>query len=128
MNGSASGSIQGSRVGTPTPSSQGNGKKDQDDDDDEGPPKKKSKKDGSRKDRPENGKKEKVILKLGGAKSKADGGNRPSKSGAAPTSNPDKSKGDDTPSSKREREGGSEDSVAPRKKMKLNTESRVGSP
>jgi ribonuclease P/MRP protein subunit POP1 len=126
MNGSASGSVQGSRVGTPTPSSQGNGKKDADDDDDEGPPKKKAKKDASRKERRENGK-EKVIIKLGGAKSKGDANNRSSKSGA-PTSNPDRAKGDDTPTSKRERQADSEEAAAPRKKMKLSTESSVDSP
>jgi hypothetical protein len=125
MNGSANGSTQGSRVGTPTPS-QGNGKKDPDDDDDDGPPKKKSKKDGSKKDRlrGENGK-EKVILKL---KNKNEARKGLPRSGNAPTSNPDKSKGDDTPSTKRERETGSEESSAPRKKMRLTTESSMGSP
>jgi hypothetical protein len=122
MNGSASGSVQGSRTGTPVPSSQGN-RKDQDEDEDEGPPKKKSKKDGgSKKDK--NGR-EKITLKLG-VKSKGDTGKRLPKAGG-PTSNPDKAKGDDTPnSSKRERDGGSDD--APRKKMKLNAESSAGSP
>jgi hypothetical protein len=125
MNGSANGSVQGSRVGTPTPS-QGNGKKDADDDDDEGPPKKKSKKDSSRKDKSRENGKEKVIIKLGGSKNK-DTRNGHSKSGAAPTSNPEKSK-DDTPGTKRERDTGSEEAGAPRKKMKFNTESSGGSP
>jgi hypothetical protein len=127
MNGSTNGSVQGSRVGTPTPSSQGNSKKDADDDDDEAPPKKKAKKDGmSKRDRmkAENGK-EKVILKL---KNKNEARKGLPKSGAAPTSNPDKSKRDDTPSTKREREAGSEEASAPRKKMKLSLENSPGSP
>jgi hypothetical protein len=124
MNGSASGSVQGSRVGTPTPSSQGNGngngKKDQDDDEEEGPPKKKNKKDGIRKEKKGDGGKEKVTIKLGGAKPKLDAGKRPPKP-SAPTSNPEKSKNEDTATSKRERENDSDESPQ-KKKIKLKAE------
>lgn len=120
MNGSASGSVQGSRVGTPTPSQgNGNGKKDQDDDEDEGPPKKKSKKDGTRKEKKGDGK-EKVTIKLGGGRPKLDAGKPPSKP-PAPTSNPEKSKNEDTPTSKRERENDSDESPQ-KKKLKPNSE------
>ncbi|TID16113.1 putative transcriptional activator protein [Venturia nashicola] len=123
MNGSANGSVQGSRVGTPTPSQgngNGNGKKENDEEEDEGPPKKKSKKDGTRKEKKGEGGKEKVTIKLGGTKSKPDAAKRPPK-GSAPTSNPEK-KNDDTPTSKRERETADSDESPQKKKIKKSTD------
>ncbi|QDS70199.1 hypothetical protein FKW77_006612 [Venturia effusa] len=124
MNGSANGSVQGSRVGTPTPS-QGNGNgngKNNEEEEDEGPPKKKSKKDGTRKEKKADGGKEKVTIKLGGTKPKPDAAKRPPKA-SAPTSNPEKSRGDGTPTSKREREAADSDESPEKKKMKKNEDS-----
>lgn len=120
MNGSATGSVQGSRVGTPTPSQgngNGNGKKDNDEEGDDGPPKKKSKKDGIRKEKKGDGGKEKVIIKLGGTKPKPDAAaaKRPPKA-SAPTSN-------DILTSKRERETADSDESPQKKKIKKSEDS-----
>jgi hypothetical protein len=125
MNGSASGSVHGSRMGTPTPSSQGgNGRKDQDDDDDEGPPKKKSKKDGTfKKEKKDKSLKEKLILKVNKDK---DGIKRLQK-GA--TSNPtENGRRDGTPSKKRDREDAGDDAPLSKKAKLERTDSSTGSP
>jgi hypothetical protein len=124
MNGSASGSVQGSRMGTPTPSSQGgNSRKDQDDDDDEGPPKKKSKKDPSSKKDKKDKLREKLIIKVN--PSAKDASKRlPKGATSIPTEN---GKRDATPSKKREREEAGDD--PPSKKAKITSnDSSTGSP
>jgi len=130
MNGSANGSVQGSRMGTPTPSSQGGGGsgrgKDPGSDDDDGPPKKKSKKEALlKKEKRDKSLKEKLILKVKEKDKERDGSRPPLKKSA--TSNPD-SRRDGTPSKKREREDASDD-VPLSKKAKLErTDSSTGSP
>jgi hypothetical protein len=116
MNGSANGSIQGSRMGTPTPSSQGNGRN-QDEDDDEGPPKKKAKKDGIfKKEKKERSLKEKLISKVN--KDKDRDSLKKLKLGA--TSNPtENGRRDGTPSKKRDREETESGEVPLSKKAKL---------
>ena len=136
MNGSASGSVQGSRMGTPTPSSQGGGNgrgKDAGSDEDDGPPKKKSKKDPSfKKEKKEKSLKDKLILKVNSANKERDSSRPPLKKGA--TSNPEgaaNGKRDGTPSGKkreREKEEAGDD-VPLSKKAKLErTDSSTGSP
>ncbi|KIW09109.1 hypothetical protein, variant [Verruconis gallopava] len=122
MNGSASGSVQGSRMGTPTPSSQG--RRDQDDDDDDtGPPKKKSKKELSFKKDKKEKLKEKLIIKVN---ANAKDGKKLSK-GA--TSNPtENGKGDGTPSRKRDREDTADDIPLAKKAKIKGEDSSTGSP
>jgi hypothetical protein len=134
MNGSASGSVQGSRMGTPTPSSQGgNGRRDPDaGSDDEGPPKKKSKKDGSssftkKEKKDKSSLKDKLILKVGNGTAKE--GKMKAPKGA--TSNPaerEKKERDGTPSKKREREEGGDEAPLSKKAKLERTDSSTGSP
>jgi hypothetical protein len=126
MNGSVSGSVQGSRMGTPTPSSQGgSGKRGEDDDDDElqGPPRKKTKKDQhSKKDKKER-LKEKLIIKVNANK---DGTKRPPKGATSvPIEN---GKRDGTSSKKREREDTGDDPPLKKAKLTSNDSTSTGSP
>lgn len=119
INGSANGSQQGSRVGTPTPS-QSNGKRDQDNSDDDGPPKKKVKKE-KKKDKSFDGRKEdrvpKVMLKLKNLSSKNDNNNKPSTSSSlSASSRPGRT--DREGSAKRDRDSPGDET--PKKKMKMN--------
>lgn len=128
MNGSANGSIQGSRMGTPTPSSQGHGRN-QDEDDDEGPPKKKAKKDGLfKKEKKEKSLKEKLILKVN--KDKDRDNLKKLKQGA--TSNPtENGRRDGTPSKKRDRdetEGSEVPPLSKKAKLERTNSTSTGSP
>jgi ribonuclease P/MRP protein subunit POP1 len=145
MNGSASASVQGSRVGTPQPSQQGSGNgkggiaEEGDEGENDGPPKKKAKMEKVKKKEKEKEKekekdrdeesgnggekkkekpaKEKIILKIG------------SKAKAAKDGDPSKRlpKGSTSENSKRSRDDGEEVQSTPRKKMKLARENSMQS-
>ena len=141
VNGSASASLQGSRVGTPQPSSQANGKRDNvdDDDADDGPPKKKPKVDKKKKDKDkdkdkekdkdkdkdggekekekEKPLKEKIILKMG-SKNKKDGISEPLKKLHKGGTSTPSGHSDKDGSGKRSRDDDDTEST-PRKKLKL---------
>ena len=109
VNGSTNGSGQGSRVGTPAPSSQGNGKREaagDDDGEDNGPPRKKTKKEGKDKKSKEASSsqpKEKLTLKFGlGKKDKKLKEGSPDDL-AKRSSKPNAASGTATPNEKRER-------------------------
>jgi ribonuclease P/MRP protein subunit POP1 len=126
INGSANGSTQGSRVGTPTPS-QTNGKRTVDDDDDDEPPKKKVKKDKKdKRDKHEKvEKKEKISIKL---KMKNGGDSSTSKPSKLSSSlNADKSSKDRESNGKRERDDGGEND-SPNKKVKVEKTDRMMPP
>lgn len=117
INGSANGSQQGSRVGTPTPS-QSNGKRDVDEDDDDGPPKKKFKKE-KKKDKSFERKEDrtpKVMLKLKNLGSKLENNKPSTSSSLSASSKPGRT--DREGSAKRDRDSPGDDT--PKKKMKMN--------
>lgn len=129
VNGSASGSVQGSRVGTPQPSSQGNGRRDNGDeeDGDDGPPKKKAKTDRKKKEK-ENGEKErpikeKIILKMSSkAKASKDATAEPTKRLPKPGTSTPSGNSEKEGTAKRTRDDVEDVESTPRKKIKLGRE------